>query len=729
MDLEAYFEEWSRKPGETVRMAISTDRKTVRATLERITRGPTAADAGDGSHAFGETVPGIDITVPGRRQATAIGSYADFPLGTGVAGDHAIHLWFWSSVPQWDDAQTILSTAQGGDTRLALSVRNSGLHLHAGSESHDLGLQVAPATWYSLAVSLDGRTALVSLKQVRGLPGAPVYREKSVRLAADLPPADLLRLAAAGVSDIGSAVDGFNGKIGTPSVFGRALTGAEIRALHDGAPGAPAPRLTWNLAEHFNSDTLREVQQRAPNARIRNGAERAVTGPHWTGLCDSFLTVPAEYAAIYFHSDDMIDSNWDYDLAFDLPENLSSGIYAVRLEAEGRVDLYPLFVRDKDDGRADVLFIAPTNTYLAYANDRFASADLSGIMGHERVVSEDELYLNAHPEFGLSCYDTHADGSPVRFSSRRRPLVNVRPHYPNWLTGSFRHFAVDLFFIEWLEKLGKSYHVVTDEDVHHGGLDLLSRYKVVVTGSHPEYWTNPALTAMERYLMSGGRAMYTGGNGFYWVTSIDPDRPWIVEIRRENGGVRAWDAPPGERNHVHTGEPGGLWRYRGRGPNRLFGIGFATEGFSDGKGYRRSEASHEPRFKAFFEGVDEDLLGDFGYILNGAAGDECDRFDLGNGSPAHTVILATANGFGREYLVVPEDSGIPMPDQDGPNRPDLVRADMVYIPIAGGGEVFSVGSIAYAGALAWNGFDNNIARLTTNVLNEFIKGTGSARGA
>jgi N,N-dimethylformamidase len=33
--------------------------------------------------------------------------------------------------------------------------------------------------------------------------------------------------------------------------------------------------------------------------------------------------------------------------------------------------------------------------------------------------------------------------------------------------------------------------------------------------------------------------------------------------------------------------------------------------------------------------------------------------------------------------------------------------------------VFSTGSIAYAGSLGWNGFDNDIARLTTNVLRRF----------
>ena len=193
----------------------------------------------------------------------------------------------------------------------------------------------------------------------------------------------------------------------------------------------------------------------------------------------------------------------------------------MRLEAGEGVDLYPLFVRPVDEG-ADVLFVAPTNTYLAYANDHFAASDMSAIMGHERVVSDDETFINAHPEFGLSCYDRHKDGSPVRYSSRRRPLLNVRPHYPNWLTGSFRHFAVDLFFLAWLERLPHSYHVVTDQEVHERGSELLSKYKAVVTGSHPEYWTSQGLTALEDYALGGGRILYLGGNGFYWVTSIDP---------------------------------------------------------------------------------------------------------------------------------------------------------------------------------------------------------------
>ena len=81
MDVQAYFEEWSRLPGETVRMAISSRHESVRATLERITRGPTKEDTDGAFRSFGVPIPGVDITVPGVEQPTAIGSCAELPLG------------------------------------------------------------------------------------------------------------------------------------------------------------------------------------------------------------------------------------------------------------------------------------------------------------------------------------------------------------------------------------------------------------------------------------------------------------------------------------------------------------------------------------------------------------------------------------------------------------------------------------------------------------------------
>ena len=46
---------------------------------------------------------------------------------------------------------------------------------------------------------------------------------------------------------------------------------------------------------------------------------------------------------------------------------------------------------------------------------------------------------------------------------------------------------------------------------------------------------------------------------------------------------------------------------------------------------------------------------------------------------------------------------------------------MIYYPTASGGEVFSVGSINWCGSLMYNDGENNVSRLTGNVLRRFIE--------
>ena len=61
--------------------------------------------------------------------------------------------------------------------------------------------------------------------------------------------------------------------------------------------------------------------------------------------------------------------------------------------------------------------------------------------------------------------------------------------------------------------------------------------------------------------------MYLGGNGFYWVTQLDPGNGDAIEIRR-TGGTQTWRARAGEAHISFTGEPGesggrGVGRRRG----------------------------------------------------------------------------------------------------------------------------------------------------------------------
>ena len=52
-----------------------------------------------------------------------------------------------------------------------------------------------------------------------------------------------------------------------------------------------------------------------------------------------------------------------------------------------------------------------------------------------------------------------------------------------------------------------------------------------------------------------------------------------------------------------------------------------------------------------------------------------------------------------------------------------VRADMTFFETPAGGAVFSTGSIGWAGALGTNNYDNDVARISANVLARFRDAT------
>jgi N,N-dimethylformamidase len=71
------------------------------------------------------------------------------------------------------------------------------------------------------------------------------------------------------------------------------------------------------------------------------------------------------------------------------------------------------------------------------------------------------------------------------------------------------------------------------------------------------------------------------------------------------------------------------------------------------------------------------------------------------------------------YLLTPEELLAGFPGQDAIENPK-VRAELVYFETAKGGAVFSTGSITWAASLSHEGYQNNVARITGNVLRRFI---------
>ncbi len=502
----------------------------------------------------------------------------------------------------------------------------------------------------------------------------------------------------------GRAIEHFNGKIQTP----------EIRC--DGAIVA-----AWDFTQGIPTTMAIDTGPNGFHATLVNFPARGMAGSRWDGSEHCWRHAPDHYAAIHFHEDDIYDFGWETDFTFTIPDDMPSGIYVMRIESGGAEDAMPFWVcAPKAKPRAKLCVLIPTFTYAVYGNHARPDFEPSW---KDRIAAWDAYRHNPaeHSEYGLSTYNFHPDGSGICHASHRRPLFNLRPGYLTFGSGEgsgLRHFQADSHLITWLHRQGVDYDVITDRELHEEGVAAIAGYDAVTTTTHPEYHTLETLDALQAYRDGGGNLLYLGGNGFYWRVAIHAENDSMIEIRRAEGGLRAWAAEPGEYYNAFDGAYGGLWRRSGRPPQMLAGIGFVAQGAFNGSYYRR--ACKDPAYDWVFDGVEDDIIGNFGLCGGGAAGFELDRFEPRLGSPENAVVLARSEGHGEDFILVPEEQLTHITNWAGEPVEDLLRADMIYFDLPKGGAVFSVGSITFCGSLLENGGANNVSRILANVVNRMI---------
>jgi N,N-dimethylformamidase len=728
-----YADRISVAPGDSIDFMVSCDGvEQYRSDLVRLRCGDLHPQ---GRGLLEEVVPSeMSGEYDGREQPIHVGSYAVVDDSTSLIGleSFSLQAWIWPTAPG-RGKQVVMGCWSG--TRqwgYALVLDESGaiaLRLGDGrTETISTEVALFEREWVWVGASFDASTGTVRVWQapLRSHPGADTGAQVSE--IATLAPATkglsfLIAASCCDADDPLATAEIFNGKIEAAQVFSRALN-------FDEAEDAKSQRdwvAAWDFARDTTTDRIRDASSNGLDGRIVNLPTRAMTGHAWTGEEMDWRRAPYQYGAIHFHDDDLYDCGWQADFTLTVPEDLRSGVYAARLVSGDETEYIPFAVRPpRGHATARALFLMPSASYLAYANEHIATdggGQLQVLSNHLQALSAQDLLLDSRPDLGYSVYDLHSDGSGVCYSSRLRPVVNFRPGVTSAWVGAAGttpwQFNADLPLLDWLEHEGFDYDVATDEDLHAEGAALLERYPVVLTGSHPEYYSTAMHDAVHDYLETGGRLMYLGGNGFYWRIAFHETLPGVIELRRAEDGIRDWVAAPGEYHHSFSGEYGGLWQRNGRPIQALVGVGMAGQGFDVCGYYRRTPASHDPRAAFIFAGVEDEIIGDFGTAGGGAAGIEVDRCDRALGSPPHTLVVATSENLDDTYYPGPEDVDGVTPLLDALHNPD-VRADITFFETAAGGAVFSVGSIAWIGSLSWNQFDNNVAAITRNVLRSFL---------
>jgi len=688
-------------------------------------------------------------------QETFGGSYltaaVPLPTGSAVAGScyvlpTRVHSGQVQGLWSWQQADGAGSAAVALTADAALVLR-----YEAGSGTeHELRSPVplVEGRWQVVSWSLDPSTGTLALAQrlVAPAPGGLGAWSGSLSTG-PLPPLALAGVlvgaarlrglpVASSLPGSPSASTSFNGKIDAPVLVSAALDEQALAATSPEELRAQGPLVAaWDLSQEQSTSRVVDVGGGGRDGLLVNSPARAMTGVHWRAEEQSWTHAPEQYSAVHFHDDDLDDARWSVAAVVELPGDLATGVYGIRVRPSGSAadedpELVTVVVVPRaPDAAVQTLLVLPTYTYIAYANllgngddtdyvkAGLAEGDVAAHAGMERLAG--------FPVIGGSLYDVHSDGSGRCYSSPRRPVLNLRLDWKSSRRDAYRHMAADLYLVEWLESLGIPYHVTTDHVLHELGDAALAGYSTVLTGSHPEYVSRAMLDALQTHLDRGGSLLYLGGNGFYWVTTESTDVTEMLEVRRGFAGTRTWTGAAGENHHSMTGELGGLWRHRGLPPNGLVGVGFAAQGADGGAaGYRRAADARSGPASFLFDGVDAEVFGTTGFDMGGAAGDEVDRFDVAAGSAPWGTVVASSLELSKFYKLAIEDLQITRENVGGDHEPD-VRSDLVLTEQAGGGFVFAVGSISWVQAMAVGEFDNEVAQITENALRAALARAGS----
>ncbi|WP_171182182.1 N,N-dimethylformamidase beta subunit family domain-containing protein [Ruegeria sp. HKCCD8929] len=694
LPLTGYVEQLSGRPGETLEFKVSSssDRPFKVRLVRSISADPNPAGPGileeDASAFFAP------------REVTSVhrpfypGSYgmaeADIAAEAGTVLDFAVTI---CPTQRCDRVQSVLSC---GEIDLCVDA-NGAACLSAGKDQVCVGEPLKLRKWYRLEARLaDGTLTLT--QQLLGR-----YATEPVRVVGPVGSHGLNDRPTVGarLSD-GRVTQHFNGKIEAPVIEADGVT-----------------LCAWDFAQGMTKTMVPALA--GPDLALINFPARAMTGASWDGTEMNWRHRPDHYAAIHFHQDDIYDFGWDTDFTFTIPDDMPSGIFIMRLECDGHHEAIPLFVCPPLGRRkADLCVLVSTFTYAIYGNHARPDYDPSW---QDRIAGWNAYPHNPaeYPQYGLSTYNYHSDGSGICHASHRRPLFNLRPGYITFgttLCSGLRHFPADSHLISWLHAKGFEYDLVTDHDLHTHGHSAIAGYKLLTTGSHPEYHSEESLNALRDYRDNGGHLAYLGGNGFYWRIAVHNVNDGMLEIRRAEDGIRAWAAEPGEYYNAFDGSYGGLWRRNGRAPQDLVGIGFSAQGEFFGDPYRR--VSVDPDVEWVFRGIESDVVGDFGYSGNGAAGFELDHMDARIGTPDSAVLLARSVTRESGFMLVPEEQLTHLTNLSGGTEADAKHADMIYCSYPGGGSVFATGSITFCGSLPWNDYDNDISQLLQNVFEKAL---------
>lgn len=187
-------------------------------------------------------------------------------------------------------------------------------------------------------------------------------------------------------------------------------------------------------------------------------------------------------------------------------QHLVSGYYLFKVSSITLPENHwvsPVLVRS-EVGK-EIVVVCPTNTWQAY-NEYGGKSNYI-----DKVTPRDVKILNDF--FRKLSADNKL--APYNYLPLKRPLLF--PSSSAELSGKTKHLndkvSSDLYFIEYLEKMGKEYDVISDDDFAKGiGLE---NAKVIIFHNHSEYWAYEGIGILKQMISSGKSIVFLSGNNIF----------------------------------------------------------------------------------------------------------------------------------------------------------------------------------------------------------------------
>ncbi len=543
--------------------------------------------------------------------------------------------------------------------------------------------------------------------------------EAEVPFSGSVPQIGILRVAAAnGGSGTGRhavAAGAFTGRIADPRIVSGTLYGDDLdRMRAPELPGDLSTRAVMDLdfSQGIGSLSTTDLSPSELSAEVVNTPLRAVYGPFADFKSQDWTKDSTPFDAMHFHADDLHDAEWQTAFSYRIPANLPSGCYAARLR-QGDFEEYITFFVSPPKGKqtAKLALLISEYNILAYTNMLYgvlAPEAFSGIPANH----EDLKFITDNREYVYGFYNTHLDGTSCNYASYLRPVFSSKPGWNAY------NFALDTHLIDFLDKEDIAVDILTDELLHREGAALLEGYSCVISGAHQEYVSHAEWDAVSSYLDQGGRMMYLGGNGWFWSVGPHPSAQGAIEYRKNT----LWS----ERVMENGLRGGGFWE-SDRRLEGLFGVNMSGMTFQACTDFHKNPDAENPRASWIFDGCTEgENFGSYGVDNNqgGACGYEFDKADFNLGTPRHALIVASSNQIpGLIEQTTMGTMALVVSLNPAPEAETFTRADVVFFETPNGGAVFSSSSISWNGSLNEQDRQNDVARITGNVIRRFLDPT------